>query len=167
MLRLTLFILLLLALLGGGVATWINYAELLRFKLTSHNKPPPEEDSASSSYLSPLDGKTPPRLSRYLPLRPVRVTIFEDQRPQQFLTLVLALELVDEAAAVQYEGREQVLGNAILQSLYSTLAERPISKGSTIDLERILADIHAACDKILGANVIQRVLLQGITQRQI
>lgn len=139
-----------LLLLGGaGYGGWMLYNEYIVKKEDEEPpKPPPKPPSA------------------YVRVNPVVVPVIGDNRVEQFVTVVVTLEVnADQQPTTQ--ANLPRIGDAFLTTLYGAADERSILRGNVVDIPAVKAKLQEAAEKVLGADVVQNILIQVVVQRNL
>ena len=145
--RLSIFVVVFMMLLvgGGGGYYYLSQQEALAG--------PPEEESEPTG--API----------YVEFNPILVPIIGDQRIDQFINIVVALEVTDQDAADRAIAMAPRLNDAYLRSLYGTLHTRDVLRHGVVDLPLIKRRLVEESNRVLGADAVQDALIQMVSQR--
>jgi flagellar basal body-associated protein FliL len=139
-----------LLLLGGAAfGGWTLYNEyIVKAEEEQPPKPPPKPPSA------------------FVRVNPVVVPLIGDKRVEQFVTVVVTLEVnADQQPAAQ--ANLPRIGDAFLTTLYGAVDDRSVLRGNVIDIPAVKAKLLEAAGKVLGADIVQNILVQVVVQRNL
>lgn len=141
-----------IVLLGGAAAGgWFVYNKYFV----------PHEEEA------PKKEEPPPKpLTGFVRLAPMVVPAIGENRVEQFVTVVVTVEvLLDKQPMAQANTTR--LTDAFLTALYGAIADKSVMKGSLINIPAVKNKLVEAGNKVLGTGVVQNVLVQAVTQRNL
>jgi len=147
--RLVLILILIPLIAGGGVAGWYFLW--------------PRDESAAAEAEAP----PPPPVLNVVNMPTIQVSMVSEDRPEQFVTLRFALEVASPDDVARVQGRQAHLTSALIETLYRALADEDMVRGGVIDLPALRRVILRTCERVLGRDVVERVLIQNIAQRQL
>jgi flagellar basal body-associated protein FliL len=147
--RLVLILILIPLVAGGGVAGWYFFW-------------PREEPAAEQA-----DAAPPLPVLNIVNMPTIQVSMVGDDGPEQFVTLRFALEVATPADVARVQGRLAHLNSALIETLYRALADEDMRRGRVIDLQSLRRVILRTCERVVGRDVVTRVLIQNISQRQL
>ncbi len=101
----------------------------------------------------------------YVEFNPILLPILGDDRVEQFVNIVIALEFTDQAAADRAIALAPRLNDAYLRALYGTLHTRTSVHNGIIDLQAIKARLVEESNAVLGPGVVRDALVQMVSQR--
>ena len=136
---------------GGG---WFAYTKFIAPK-------PPE--AAEPVKTKPPPGPPPV----YVRLPPVAVPVVGPDHPEQLITFVIVLEVRDQGVADSLSPRMPRVTDAFLTTLYAAIDEGEMTNGSLVDVTRVKKRLQAACDRLLGNELVKDVLIQTVLQRRL
>lgn len=145
--RLMLIVLVLLILLGGGGGA---YFVLQKDGLAEAAEP---------------EGVGPVAEPVYVEFNPILLPIVGDRRVEQFINIVVALEVHDQEAADRAIAMAPRLNDAYLRSLYGTLHSRDVLHNGVVDLPLIKRRLVEESNRVLGTGTVQDALIQMVSQR--
>jgi len=105
--------------------------------------------------------------SQFVELDPLVLPIVDNNGVNQTVSMVVALEVADQAAAAEVEKMEPKLKDAYIQDMYGVLNEYAALKGGVIQVSKIKNRLNKITTDIMGDDVVQDVLLQVVQQRPI
>ena len=105
--------------------------------------------------------------SQFVELDPLILPIIDNDGVTQTVSLVIALEVADEASAQTVEHQSPRLKDAYIQDMYGMLNQHAAMKGGVIQVSEIKSRLNKISTDVLGDDVIQDVLLQVVQQRPI
>ncbi|WP_158047061.1 flagellar basal body-associated FliL family protein [Skermanella pratensis] len=146
-------ILLLVALLfgGGGFgAGWFLFA----------NKEAHEEKVEAAPEPPPPTG--PPV---FVNIGPLTVPVLGAERIDQFVTLMVALEVADAPMADRVREQAPRLTDAFLTGVYGAIASGKAMQAGMLDVPQVKAKLNEATTKVMGKGVVRDVLIQVVNQR--
>ncbi|NBC34597.1 MAG: hypothetical protein GVY13_18120 [Alphaproteobacteria bacterium] len=101
----------------------------------------------------------------YVEFNPILLPIVGDGRVEQFVNIVVALEVPDQAAADRAIAMAPRLNDAYLRSLYGTLHSRDVLHNGIVDLPLIKRRLVEESNRVLGIGTVQDALIQMVSQR--
>lgn len=104
---------------------------------------------------------------KYVELDPLILPIVDNNGLSQSVSLVIALEVADDATAKQVEGMSPKLKDAYIQDMYGMLNEHAALKGGVIQITDIKNRLNKITHEVMGEDVVHEVLLQVVQQRPI
>jgi flagellar basal body-associated protein FliL len=142
-------IVLLAAGVGGG---WVAYKKYIA--------PPPESAEQAKGKKQP----EPPPI--YVRLAPFTVPAIGAERPEQLITFVIVLLVSNQSAESQVNDRMPRVMDTFLTTLYASIDEGEMINGSLVNVGGVKKRLQAACDRLLGNDVVKEVLVQTVLQRR-
>jgi flagellar basal body-associated protein FliL len=146
--RLVLILILIPLVAGGGFAGWYFFW-------------PREEPAAQADAPAPLP------VLNIVSMPTIQVSMVGDDGPEQFVTLRFALEVATPGDVARVQQRLAHLNSALIETLYRALADEDMRRGRVIDLQSLRRVILRTCERVIGRDVVTRVLIQNISQRQL
>ena len=144
-------ILLLAGAAGGGYFAYKKYIA------------PPPEEAAAPVKTKPAPGPPP----TYVRLPRLEIPVIGKDRPEQLITIVIALEVRDQSAAEYLSPRLPRLTDTFMTALYAAIDEGEMTNGSLVNVVRIKKRLQAAANRLLGDDVVKDVLIQTVLQRRL
>jgi flagellar FliL protein len=96
---------------------------------------------------------------------PLTVPVLGAERIDQFVTLMVALELTDMITAEAVRAQAPRLTDAFLTTIYGAIASGKVMSGGVLDVPQVKAKLRDAAGKVLGKDTIRDVLIQIVNQR--
>ncbi len=143
---------LLLGGLGGG--GWFFYQ--------SYMVPPAEATEVVEE--EPEVPSGPPAFVR---IKPMVLPVVGEMRVRQFITLVVTLEVVNQAAADQVYAIMPRVTDAFLTALYGGIEDGNVMDGNLVNVDGVKHHLLRAGHKVLGEMVVRDVLVQAVHQRRL
>ena len=140
-----------IVLLGGAsFGGWIVYQKYFTEQPDQPKKvePPPKPPTA------------------FVRLPPLVVPMIGPSRVEQFVTVVVAVEVVLEKQPLA-QANQPRLTDAFLTALYGGIADKSILNGALVNIPAVKAKLVEAAGKIIGKDAVQDVLVQAVTQRNL
>lgn len=140
----------LVLLVGAGVGGWYLYNTYM----VPHEGEPKKEEPPPK----------PP--TAFVRLPPLVVPVIGSKRAEQFVTVVVALEvLLDKQPMVQQH--QPILTDRFLTVLYGAIDEKTVMNGALVNIPAVKEKLSQAAAKVVGPGVVQNVLVQAVTQRNL
>jgi hypothetical protein len=149
-----LFLLLFGLLLLGGAAFggWTLYNKYMI--------PPTAEELAKK------EAEKPPPPVAYVRINPIVVPMIGKDKVEQFVTIVATIE-VDATKQPQAAANVPRLVDAFISTLYAGVDDKSVMSGPLVSIPALKEKLTAAAAKVLGPDVVQGVLVQVVTQRNL
>lgn len=96
---------------------------------------------------------------------PLTIPVLGRTRIDQFVTVMVALEVDDAATAERLRALSPKLTDAYLTSLYGEIAGGSLFRGGLLDLDAAKERLMAATRRLLGDGIVHDVLIQVVAQR--
>ncbi len=110
----------------------------------------------------------PPPEPHFIEFNPIQVPIVSTDRVEQFVNIVVGLQVKDQPTGDKVLARALPLNDAILLKLYGHLhSDEALLPNGAVNLRVIKAAIMDAGDEVFGEGVIQDVLIQVVSQRKL
>ncbi len=103
----------------------------------------------------------------FVELDPLILPIVDEDGLSQTVSMIVALEVFDSAAAGKVEHMSPKLKDAFIQDMYGVLNRHAALKGGVIQVGMIKKRLNKISNKVMGDDVINDVLLQVVQQRPI
>lgn len=148
------FLILLIALLfgGGGFAGgWYLFAKKDGAVAVAAPPPPPPVNAA------PV----------FVKVGPLILPVIGTTRVEQFITLVVDLEVGDDTTADKLRVEMPRVEDAFLQTLYGGFATGTLLDHGIVNVVEVKSRLTAAVQKMFGNNIVRNVLIQVVTQRPV
>lgn len=101
----------------------------------------------------------------FVELHPLILPIIDDNGISQTVSLVVSVEVVDQAAADKVKNLQPRLHDAFIQDMYGALNRRAVMNGGVIEVSKIKERLNRVSASVVGENTIKDVLLQVVRQR--
>lgn len=140
-----------LFLLGGaGYGGWYLYNTYLV----------PHEDA-------PKKEEPPPKpVTGFVRLPPLVVPVIGPNKVEQFITVVVAMEVVQEKLPIVQANMPR-LSDGFLTALYGAIADKSVMKAGLVNIPAVKEKLVESAAKIVGPGVVINVLVQAVTQRNL
>lgn len=103
----------------------------------------------------------------YLELDPLILPIVDAKGVSQTVSLVIAIEVPNNAAKAKAENRAPKLKDAFIQDMYGVLNKHAALKGGVIQVDVLKKRLNRVSAEVLGKENVNDVLLQVVQQRPI
>lgn len=148
--KLLVIVVLLVVLGGGGVAAWIF--------MTGHGE-------TSEVAIHSLVPSGPPV---FVDLRPIHLPLVGPNRVQQLVTIKMVVEAADRSAGDRVAANLPRLNDAFMRGLYGMLDTPGLLRpNGLIDVNQLKARVVEISREVLGEGVVNDILVQTMTQRQL
>lgn len=101
----------------------------------------------------------------FVEFNPILLPVLGDDRVEQFVNIVVALEVADDDAAQRVIAAAPRLNDAYLQALYGTLHSHTVAENGVLDLTVIKRRLVQVSGDVLGEGVVLDALVQLVSQR--
>lgn len=136
---------------GAAIGGWVLYHKYIDQVDEAAKEPPPPPPKPPSAFVR---------------MAPVVVPLIGDNKVEQFITIVVAVEVnADQQPLAQANSPR--LSDAFLTALYGAVDERTIMRGALIDIPAVKEKLKSAAIKVLGKDMVQDVLVQVVMQRSL
>ena len=138
-----------IALLGGaGFGGWKLYGMYL-VEGEAKPEPPP-----------------PPPPTAFLRMDPVIVPVIGARKVEQFVTVVVTLEVIAEKAPV-VQANQPRLSDAFLTALYGALDDKTVLSNAVVNIGAVKAKLKETAGRTVGEGLVTDVLVQVVMQRNL
>ncbi len=103
----------------------------------------------------------------FVEMDPLILPIIDADGISQLVSLVIVLQVHDEAQKAQVTAQMPLIKDAYIQDMYGVLNKHVAVKDGVIQVGIIKEKLNSASERILGEGVVQDVLLQVVQQRPI
>lgn len=103
----------------------------------------------------------------FVELDPLVLPIVDNDGVSQVVSLVVVIEVPDEAAKKELEAMMPRLKDAFIQEMYGVLSKEAALKGGVLQVAYIKQRLNTISTDVLGAEKFSDVLLQVVQQRPI
>lgn len=104
---------------------------------------------------------------QFVEMDPLILPIVDNEGVSQVVSLVIALEVADQATADEVKAMTPKLKDAFIQDMYGVLNKQAALKGGVIQVSQIKQRLNMISNKVLGEEKVHDVLLQVVQQRPI
>lgn len=101
----------------------------------------------------------------FVNIGPLTVPVLSGDAINQFVTLVVAVEVSDVTVAETVRSQAPRLTDAFLTTLYGEIAAGQVIRGGLVDVPQVKSKLAGASRKVLGDGVARDVLVQVVNQR--
>nr|WP_246512809.1 hypothetical protein [Azospirillum picis] len=102
----------------------------------------------------------------FVRLAPLVVPMIGPSRVEQFVTVVVAVEVVQEKQPM-VQANQPRLTDAFLTAIYGGIGDKSILSGPLVNIPALKDKLIEAAGKIVGKDAVQDVLVQAVTQRNL
>lgn len=110
-------------------------------------------------------GKEGEHASIFVQLDPLILPIINRDGVSQTVSLVVAIETLDEPSKAKILSLAPRLKDAYIQDLYGVLSQEAMVRGGVIQIAPLKNRLHRVSARILGEDIAKDVLLQVVQQR--
>lgn len=103
----------------------------------------------------------------FVELDPLILPIVDHNGVSQTVSLVVSVEVADEAAASRVKNLQPRLKDAFIQDMYGELSRKSVMAGGVLEVGKLKARLNRISGKVMGDDTIKEVLLQVVQQRRI
>lgn len=100
-------------------------------------------------------------------ISPLSVPVMGEQKIEQFITLMVTLEVESQDLVIQVQQQMPRLIDSFLVTLYGSLNEGDMLNGKLVNLVQVKEKLHKAAVKVLGPDIVRDVLVQTVTRRML
>jgi hypothetical protein len=102
---------------------------------------------------------------KYFKVGPLAVPILKNGKIDQYLVLVVSLEVASAEALAEVEKRKPAITDAYLTALYGTLYAGKGLRGGLVDVDVVRNKLDAANKKVLPDGTVTNIFLEQVQQR--
>lgn len=102
----------------------------------------------------------------FVRLPPLVVPMIGPSRVEQFVTVVVAVEVILEQQPM-VQANQPRLTDAFLTALYGGIADKSILNGALVNIPAVKEKLKEAAGKVVGKDAVYDVLVQAVTQRNL
>jgi flagellar protein FliL len=103
----------------------------------------------------------------YVSIGPIILPIITDEGPQQIMTMIVSLQVDDTGASDKVREQLPRLVDAYMRALYGKLDKGNMHHGVIVDIDFIKRKVAKATEEIMGKGIVEDVLIQAVSQRQV
>lgn len=154
-----------LVILGGGAAgAYFYFAQPAEASAGQAA----EAEAAAEKAAKDAHGEAAAPAVQFVQLDAMIFPIINEQGVSQVVSLVVAIEVSDDAQAKQVTLLAPRLKDAYIQDMYGVLSYKAAtSEGGVIEAVKLKKRLNAVTEKVLGHGAFNEVLLQVVNQRRI
>lgn len=106
--------------------------------------------------------------TQFVALDPLLLPVIDEYGVTQTITMVVSIEVPDEATAKEVEHLTPRLKDAFIQDMYGALSRKnAMNEEGVLKVDTIKARLNKVSVKVLGEEKVKEVLLQIVQQRRI
>lgn len=164
--KIIIFGLLAILLMGGGAAgAYFFFAKPAEAAAPVNEAKKAEHDAKAKKAEEGAEGAA---AAQFVQLAPMILPIIDDEGVSQTVSLVVSIEVPDEATAKEVKQMSPRLQDAFLQEMYGTLNQKnAMDDSGMIRVAAIKSRLNKVSVKVLGQDKVNGVLLQVLQQRSI
>jgi flagellar FliL protein len=103
----------------------------------------------------------------YVHIAPLVLPVINDKGVEQIVSIILDVQVKDfDAADAMHTNMPRVM-DALMSSLYGSLGQESLRGGKLVNVGKVKSKAIAAIGKVVGADNIRDVLVQGVAQRML
>ncbi len=103
----------------------------------------------------------------YVSIGPIILPVITDEGPQQIVTMIVSLQVNDTNDSDTVRQQLPRLIDAYMRALYGRLDASTLLHGTVVDVDFVKRKVAKATEEILGPGLVEDVLIQAISQRQV
>lgn len=103
----------------------------------------------------------------YVSIGPIILPVITDDGPQQIVTMIVSLQVNDTNDSDKVRQQLPRLIDSYMRALYGKLDSNSMRNGVVIDVDFVKRKVTKATEEIMGKGVVEDVLIQAISQRQV
>lgn len=151
--------------LGGGAAGAYFY-----FDKPAEAAAGPVDEAAKAEHEAKkeeaAEGAEAPK-EQFVQLDPLILPVIGETGVSQTISLVISIEVPDEAAAKEVERLSPRLKDAFIQDMYGALSRKSAMQNGVLQVNAIKERLNHISTKVLGQEKVNDVLLQIVQQRPV
>lgn len=105
-------------------------------------------------------------MTGFVRLPPLVVPVIGPNKVEQFITVVVAMEVVQEKLPIVQANMPR-LSDGFLTALYGAIADKSVMKAGLVNIPAVKEKLVESAAKIVGPGVVINVLVQAVTQRNL
>jgi flagellar basal body-associated protein FliL len=109
---------------------------------------------------------SPSSTTFYVRMNPMVLPVIGEKGVDEIVSVVLALEVKDQRTVETVNGMLPKLNDAYVRALYGHIDHSVYRSGRFLDMEKIKSRLMQVTNDLLGKDVVQDVLIQGVNQRR-
>ena len=160
--KLAVIALLALLLAGGGAAGAYFF-----FDKPAEAAAGPVDEAAKAEHEAKAAEAAEAPKEQFVQLDPLILPLIGDNGVTQTISLVVSIEVPDEASAKEVERLSPRLKDAFIQDMYGALNRKSAMENGVLQVAPIKARLNKISTKVLGEDKVNDVLLQIVQQRRV
>lgn len=160
--KLAVIALLALVFVGGGATGAYFYFD----KPAEASLGPADEAAKAEHEAKEAAASTGTGTEKFVMLDPMIFPIIGDTGVTQTVSIIISLEVPDEATALEVERLAPRLKDAFIQDMYGALHRKTAMENGVLQVDAIKARLNRTSVKVLGEGKVNDVLLQLVQQRR-
>lgn len=147
----------LLLLAGGGAGAYFYFGKSEAVASVGEAEQAPAEEAGKEGEVSAV---------KYVELDPIILPIIDRDGITQTISMVVSVQVADEAKAEEVRQKLPRLADAYLSDMYGTLSKSSSMEGGVIKVSVLKERLTGITHKVLGEGVADDVLLQVLQQHK-
>lgn len=103
----------------------------------------------------------------FVSIGPIILPVITDDGPQQIITMIVSLQVKNTNDSDKVRKQFPRLVDAYMRALYGRLDKRTMHHGTIVNVDFVKSRVARATSEILGAGLVEDVLIQAVSQRQV
>lgn len=103
----------------------------------------------------------------YVSIGPIILPVITDDGPQQIVTMIVSLQVNDTGDSDKVRQQLPRLIDSYMRALYGKLDSNNMHNGVVVDVDFVKRKVTKATEEIMGTGLVEDVLIQAISQRQV
>lgn len=103
----------------------------------------------------------------YVSIGPIILPVITDEGPQQIITMIVSLQVNDTSDSDKVREQLPRLIDAYMRALYGKLDATTMHHGRVVDIDFVKRKVAKATEEIMGKGIVEDVLIQAVSQRQV
>lgn len=103
----------------------------------------------------------------YVSIGPIILPVITDDGPQQIVTMIVSLQVNDTGDSDKVRQQLPRLIDSYMRALYGKLDSNTMHNGVVVDVDFVKRKVTKATEEIMGTGLVEDVLIQAISQRQV
>jgi flagellar protein FliL len=111
--------------------------------------------------------KKPDGPPAFVQVGPMTIPVIGPKKIEQNLTIIVSLQMDDEATREKVNQQKFRLLDAYIQALYGAVDAGQILEGQAVNIPAIKGKLMETTEKVLGPHVVRDILIQSVSQRPV
>lgn len=103
----------------------------------------------------------------FVSIGPIILPIITDDGPQQIMTMIVSLQVNDTNDSDKVREQLPRLVDAYMRALYGKIDTGNMHRGVIVDIDFVKRKVAKATEEIMGKGIVEDVLIQAVSQRQV